>query len=126
MTIHGLGNGTFSRRAARYWQTALEADLQDLTSIAHEPSSFRSCESHRPEAAHVGQCEPSVSLIGSPGRCSCIEVRRRMGGDHNGMVVIAVSFFKIVMANAMHEAQAENGSWHGRLVRKSPSSSAVV
>src|SRR5437899_8175390 len=55
-------------KAARYWQTALEADLQDLTSIAHEPSSFRSRKSHRPEAAHSGQREPSVSLIGSPGR----------------------------------------------------------
>src|SRR6266568_1191268 len=61
----GLSTG-----AVRYWQIALEADLQDLTSIAHEPPSFRTRKSHRPEAAHLGQREPSVSLIGSPGRCS--------------------------------------------------------
>src|SRR5207247_9460023 len=57
-----------STTSAQYQQTALEADLQDLTPIAHEPSSFRSRKSDRPKAADSGQLEPSVSLIGSPGR----------------------------------------------------------
>jgi len=47
-------------------QTILEADLQDLTSVAHKPSSFRIRECDGPEAAHSGQVEPSAAFIGSP------------------------------------------------------------
>lgn len=51
-------------------RTMLEADLQDLTSIAHEPSSFWIRKSDRPEAAHSRQVEPSAAFIRSPGRFS--------------------------------------------------------
>src|SRR5438552_17529526 len=122
----GANHQGLSTRAARYRQTALEADLQNLTSIAHEPSSFRSRKSDSPKAAHSGQCEPSVPFIRGPGCCSCVEVWRRLGGDNNGMVVVVVCFFKIVMADAVHEAQAENGSRHRRLVGKSPGAAAVI
>jgi len=46
----------------------LEADLQDLTAIAHEPSSFRCRKSDCPVASHSWQSGPGASFIGSPGR----------------------------------------------------------
>jgi hypothetical protein len=56
------------RRLTPCRETALEADLQDLTSVAHKPSSFRIRKSDRPVAAHRGQAEPGSSFVGSPGR----------------------------------------------------------
>jgi hypothetical protein len=104
----------------------LEADLQDLASIAHEPSSFWIRKSDGPEAAHSRQVEPSATFIRSPGRFSRGEVRRRLGGDHDGMLVFLAEFFILAMANAADIGQAENGSLHGGLVRKSPRLAAIV
>src|SRR5947209_13877506 len=43
--------------------TLLEPDVQDLTAIAHEPSSSRICKSNCPVATHCGQLERSATLI---------------------------------------------------------------
>jgi hypothetical protein len=51
-------------------RTMLEADLQNLTSVAHEPSSLWIRKSDGPEAAHAKQVEPSAAFIWSPGRFS--------------------------------------------------------
>src|SRR5207248_1653035 len=85
------------------FRSALEPDLQDLTAIAHEPSSSRICKSNCPVATHVGQLEPSATLIRSPGGSSGFEVRFRLGGNHNGTVVFVavVEFFIIVMATTV-------------------------
>ena len=57
-------------RCAYGRRSMLEADLQDLTFIAHEPSSFWIRKSHGPEAAHSRQVKPSAAFIWSPGRFS--------------------------------------------------------
>src|SRR4051794_11077503 len=108
-----------------------EADLQDLTSIAHEPSSLGIRKSDSPVAAHFGQLEPSATFVGSPGRSSGGEVRPRLGSNHNGTVVgmgvFLVGFFilMVVMAIAADIGETENGSINGRLFRKSPRLAAI-
>src|SRR6266550_2555101 len=61
---------------------SLEADLQNATIRAHQPSGFGTGKSYRPVAADTGQREPSVSLIGSPSRASVI------GRDHHSVAEI--------------------------------------
>src|SRR6202030_2493467 len=73
-TVPGVRNWTAEPRGKRVssgrrcpMSHVLEADLQDLTSIAHEPSSFWCRKSDRPVAAHSGKSKPGLSFIGSPG-----------------------------------------------------------
>ena len=126
--------------------TLLEPDVQDLTAIAHEPSSSRICKSNCPVATHFGQLEPSATLIRSPSGSSGFEVRFPLGGNHNGTVVLVavVEFFIIVMTTAVELlimlwriasmstalaadiGEAENGSLHGRLARKSPCAAPII
>ena len=44
-------------------RAVLEANLQDLAVIAHEPSSMRIRKSDGPEAAHFRQHDPSLAFI---------------------------------------------------------------
>src|ERR1700693_3651104 len=108
----------------------VETNLQDLAVIAHEPSRFRIRKTHRPEPAHSGQFVPRASLIGSPGRRSGAEIRLRLRGNDNGMVVFLVSlvvkFLVAFLAIATDVRQAENCSLHRRLVRKGASFAAVI
>src|SRR5437764_14421439 len=84
-------------------RSALQPDLQDLTAIAHEPSSSRICKSNCPVATHFGQLEPSATLIRSPRGSSGFEIRFCLGGNHNGTVVLVavLEFFILVMATAV-------------------------
>ena len=90
----------------------LEADLQDLASIAYEPSGLRIRKSDRPIAAYLGQAKPRASFIGSPGGRSGIEFGGRLGGDYNGLLMSLLTFFVILIAmtNAASVGKAENGS----------------
>ena len=47
-------------------KAALESDFQDVTSVAHEPSSSGIGKGDRPEAVHPRQFEPSTPFIWSP------------------------------------------------------------
>jgi len=63
-TLLTTTNGTGSS------SVGLEADLQDLTVITHEPSSFGIREGDGPETAHSGKREPRKAFIGRPGSFS--------------------------------------------------------
>ena len=96
--------------------TLLEPDVQDLTAIAHEPSSSRICKSNCPVAAHFGQLEPSATLIRRPGGSSGLEVRFRLGGNHNGTAVVMVvveSSSSFTLNSTKFECQAilERSAW---------------
>jgi len=80
-----------------------EADLEDLTVVAYEPPGVWIRKSDRPVAAHVGQFEPGTSFIGSPCCLSRVEVRLRLGGNYDGLIVLVIEF--AIIAMRIREAQ---------------------
>src|SRR5215469_12818225 len=113
-------------RNAEESQAGSETNLQDETSVAHEPSSFRRSKTDCPIAAHSGQFVPGVSFIGCPCRCSRIEVGLHLSSDDDGAVEVVVCFFNIVMTNAFDVTHTEYGSLDRWLRRKSPGLATIV
>ena len=108
----------------------LEANLQNGTSRAHQPSSFWTRKGYRPVSGHTGQREPGVSLIRSPGRSS------RIGRNHHSAAAVvsflssslslSLSFLIAAVADRPHITQAENRSGYWRMIGELPGLAAVV
>src|SRR5205807_2117792 len=97
-----------------FWEDApisrLEADLQNAAVIAiHQPSRVGAGEGYGPKAAHTGQGEPGVSLIGSPGCASKIG-----GDDHRALEVHVLGLI------ATDVAESKNCTCHRRPVGDRP------
>ena len=108
--------GNAIRRVTGDGLRSLKTDFQNATVRSDEPSGFRSGESYRPEARHIGQCEPGVAFVRSP---CCASV---IGGDHN----CAPEIVSRAATSATHIAQAENRAGYRRRIRKDPGSAAVA
>ena len=96
-----------------------EADLQNLASVAYEPSCFWGCESHRPKAARLRQGEPGMALVGSPGGRPGTEVGFGFGGDYDRVIEVLVARFSFAaVAGALDVGETKNRARDGRRIRK--------
>ncbi len=106
-----------------YAARSLKTDFQNATIRSiDQPSGFGTRESYRPETAHTGQREPSVSLIRSPGGGSGRKRGRVIGGDHYGTTEIVSA----AVTSPSNVTQPEYGAGNRRRTRKSPSSAAIT
>src|SRR5262249_45041532 len=87
-----------------------------------QPSGFWTRERYRPETAHTGQREPSVSLIRSPGRGPGRKCGRVICGDHYGTTEIVSA----AVTSLSNVTQPENGAGYRRRTRKTRSSAAIA
>src|SRR5271170_3247983 len=108
----------------------LEADLQNLSIVADEPSSFRIRKSDCPITAYLWQFEPGLSFIGAPRGRAGAKVRLSLRRDHHTPVVFmaeVVSMAPIIAVfHATHIGKTEDRSRNRRLRRKRPSLAAVI
>ena len=110
--------------------SALEANFENLSVVAHEPSGFRIRKSDRPVTADLRQFEPGLSFIGSPSGRAGFEVRLSLGSNHHGSVVFMAEFVLIapiiVVFKAAHIGEAEDRSRNRRLGGKRPCLAAII
>ena len=110
--------------------SALEANFENLSVVAHEPSGFRIRKSDRPVTADLRQFEPGLSFIRSPSGCARFEVRLSLAVTTtvrsyswpNSSLIAPI----IVVFQAAHIGEAEDRSRNRRLGGKRPCLAAII
>src|SRR6516164_8427742 len=122
MTVESCQLG-FTEKVIYRVRCQLKANFYDATiRSVDQPSGFGTRKSYRPEAAHTGQREPSVSLVRSPGSGSGRKRGRVICGDHHS----AAEVVSTAATSLSDIAQAENRARDGRRIRECPGSTAVA